>query len=489
MQKSLDYLSMRRYIYRPVHTPFFPSFRAGLAPMRRRVQALRQQSLCKLELLLQPLLPPGLLSQADHGPNSRERIFSFRRTFFGFLHQVLNPNCPCRQIVLQIQALFAFHEQLLVDAGTSAYCQARKRLPLDILTRLRVASAAAADKKSDLWQGLQPKLIDGTTVSMPDTAKNQRAYPQPRSQKPGCGFPLMKLLCVFSLASGALLACARGNKHQSELRLLKGLLDYFKRGDLVVADRGFCSYVVLALLLLRGVSSVFRLHHSRPCDLRRGKRLGKNDRLFSWRKPPQKPAWLPQCWWKSISKHMTVRVIRFRLYSPGFRTESVTLLTTLLDPSQYSAQAIAQLYGRRWKIELWFRDIKTSMGMEVLRCKSPQMIHKELEMFFIAYNLIRFLMVQACASNDASLDRTSFKAAVDAVREFSIIISQAHSKKKQRRLIALLLEAIARNEVPERPGRVEPRAIKRRPKPYDRLNRPRKLMKEIPHRNNYRKAS
>ncbi len=228
-----------------MQTPFFPPWRARLAPLGQRVQHLRQQSLCHLELLLGPLLPPGLLSQAEDGANSRDRVYSVRRTFFGFLYQVLNPDCSCREIVRQIQALFALHDHGRVDEGTSAYCQARKRLPLDTLQRLRVAVAAAGEKAAQRWHGLRPKVIDGTTVSLPDTRKNQWAYPQSRSQKPGCGFPLMKLVGVFSLATGVLLDYAKGNKHQHELRLLRGLLDQFKPGDLAVADRGFCSYGVV----------------------------------------------------------------------------------------------------------------------------------------------------------------------------------------------------------------------------------------------------
>src|SRR6266404_8802649 len=436
-----------------MHTPLFPAFRPRLAALGHRVQHLRQQSLCQLELLLGPFLPPGLLSQADEGPNSRERIFSVRRTFFGFLYQVLKPDCPCREIVRQIQALFTLHDQGRVDEGNSAYCQARKRLPLDTLCRLRVAISAAGEKTAQLWHDLRPKVIDSTTVSLPDTLKNQRAYPQSRSQKPGCGFPLMRLTGVFSLATGMLLDYAKGNKHQHELRLLWRLFDQFRPGDLVVADRGFCSYVLLALLLRRTVASLFRLHRRRPADLRKGKRLAKDDRLFTWLKPPQKPRWLPQSWWKKIPAELTVRIIRFDLSCPGYGPESVTLVTTLLDPQKYPAQDIAQLYTRRWKIELWFRDIKTSMGMEVLRCKSPQMLHKELEMFFIAYNLIRCLMVQAGAINDRALDRMSFKGTVDSARQFSLAIAQARSKKKQNQLIVELLEVIARDQVPDRPGR------------------------------------
>src|SRR6266481_273497 len=263
----------------------------------------------------------------------------------------------------------------------------------------------------------------------------------------------------------------------------------FKPGDLAVADRGFCNYVLLALLRVRGILSVFRLHQRRGADLRKGIRLGKNDRLFTWLKSRQRPPWLPQSWWKKIQTQLTVRVIRFNLSRPGYRPESVTLVTTLLDPKKYPAQDIAQLYARRWKIELWFRDIKTSMGMEVLRCQSTQMLHKELEMFFIAYNFIRCLMVEAAISNDVALDRMSFKGTVDSVRQFSLAIAQARSKKKQGQLITQLLEAIARDEVPDRFGRREPRAVKRRPKAFPLLNKPRHQFNEIVHRNRYWKSN
>jgi hypothetical protein len=438
-----------------------------------------------LERLLHPFLPPGLLSQAEEGPNSRERIFSVRRTFFGFLYQVLKPNTPCREIVRQIQALFALHDQNAVDESNSAYCQARKRLPLDTLCRVRVAVAAVGEKSAPLWHDLRPKVIDSTTLSLPDTVKNQRAYPQSRSQKPGCGFPLMRVTAVFSLATGLLLDYARGNKHQSELRLLWRLLDQFKPGDLALGDRGFCSYVLLALLLRRGVHSVFRLHQARPADLRQGQRLGKNDRLFTWLKPPQRPRWLPQSWWHKIPAQLTIRVLRCKLSSPGYRPDSVTLATTLVDAQKYPAQDMALLYARRWNIELWFRDIKTAMGMEVLRCKSPAMVHKELEMFLIAYNLIRALIVQAGLCNDVPLQRMSFKGTVDSVRQFSAAISQARSRKMQNRLICRLLEIIALDQVPERPDRREPRAVKRRPKAHRLLNQPRRKFKEITHRNRY----
>jgi hypothetical protein len=472
-----------------MHTPFFPAWRPRLSALGRRVQHLRQHSLCHLDHLFGPWLPPGLLAQADEGANSRDRIYNVRRTFFGFLYQVLNPDCPCREVVRQIQALLALGAAWGVDAGSSAWCQARARLPWDILPRLRCAVAARAEQTAGLWRGLRVKVIDGTSTSLPDTTKNQHAYPQPGSQKPGCGFPVLKLVGVFSLATGVLLDYAKGNKHHHELNLLQKLMDQFKTGDLVLGDRGFNAYTLLALLLWRGAQSLFRLHQSRPADLRKGKRLGKNDRLMVWRKPQlwQRPRYLSQAIWKRIPQELTVRVVRFSLAVPGFRSQSVTLVTTLLDPVAYPAEALARLYARRWQIELWFRDLKTSMGMEVLRCKSPKMVHKELEMSFIAYNLIRLLMVQAGAIHQMPVERLSFKGTVDALRQFSLALAQARSGKQRKALTTRLLEVIAGDPVPERPGRREPRAVKRRPKPYQLLNRPRHQMQELQHRSTYRK--
>src|SRR6266436_437575 len=470
-----------------MHTPFFPQFRARFAASGKRVHSLRQQSLHYLDLLFGPFLPSWLLSQSDEGPNSREQIYSVRRTFFGFLYQVLNPDCPCREIVRQIQSLFALLSQRQVSEATGAYCLARARLPLDILARLRCAVAAHAQKSAQLWKGFGVKVIDGTGISMPDTPKNQRAYPQSREQKPGCGFPVMKVVGVFSLATGALLDYAKGNKHQHELSLLHRLLDQFKPGDLALADRGFSCYTLLALLWAKKVPALFRLHHARGRDLRKGKRLGKNDRLVVWRKPSnwERRRYLPLALWRGIATELPVRILRFSLRRAGYRSRSVTLVTTLIDPQIYPAEELALLYAKRWQIELWFRDIKTSMGMEVLRCQTPKMIHKELEMFFIAYNLIRCLMLRASQEYEADIQRLSFKGTVDSVRQVSVAIDQARSGKKQKQLIDKLLQTIAADSVPERPGRREPRAVKRRPKPCAWLTRPRHKFKDSQHRNRY----
>jgi Transposase DDE domain len=476
-----------------MRTPFFPHWRARLAACGRRAHPLRQKPLPHLEKLFSPLLPPGLLAQADEGRNSRDRIYCVRCTFWAFLWQVLNPGASCRQAVRQIQALFCLASSAPVNEGTSAYCQARARLPLPTLQRARQAAAEHAEKllpeKLRRWRGWRPKVLDGTTVSLPDTPKNQAAYPQSASQKPGCGFPLLRLVGLFSLSSGALLGYAKGNKHLAELPLLFRLRQLFEPGDLLVADRGYASYVVLALLELLGVACIFRLHQARPHDLRRGIRLGKKDRLWVWQKPPQKPRYLPKSLWRRVPKELVVRVLQVQLCVPGFRTQSVTLVTTLSDPKAYPASELAQLYLRRWRIELWWRHLKTSLGMEVLRCQTPAMVQKELEMYLTGYNFIRCLIAEAAALYDQPVEQISFKGSVDALRQYSPLIAQARARKTRHRLIGKLLQTLALDLVPERPQRREPRAIKRRPKPYPLLTESRRRFREIPHRSSYRTHS
>lgn len=468
-------------------TPFFPEWAARLSSMGRRLQNIRQQSLHQLDALFGPLLPSGLFAKAASGANSRDCIYTLRRTFYGFLYQVLNPGTPCREIVRQIQALLALHGLRRVDGHSGAWCLARKRLPLELLQRARHAATQCAQKREGLWRGFSVKVIDGTCISLPDTPANQRAYPQPGGQAPGCGFPSLKLVGVFSLATGALLDFAKGNKHQHETRIFRALLNAFGPGDLALADRGFASYANMAMLLAAKVPSVFRLHQSRPGDMRKGKALGKNDRLQVWKRPPQKPAGFPARLWKTLPEELSVRVLRYTVPQKGWRCRRLWLMTTLLDAQAYPAAELAGLYARRWQIELWLRDIKTTMGMEVLRTQCPEMVHRELEMFLLAYNLIRCLMAQAAARHDVALERVSFKGSVDACRQFSAAIAQARSQKRQKLLLDELLLAIARDPVPERPGRREPRAVKRRPKPYALLNRRRRNFREIPHRNGYRK--
>ena len=322
---------------------------------------------------------------------------------------------------------------------------------------------------------------------MPDTPENQARYPQSSTQKAGCGFPAMHIVALFSLSGGLLLDMAKGTLRVHERTLFSRLWHLLEAGDVLLADRGFCAYGDFYLLMQRGIDSVMRNHQRRTVGLRQIKRFGKGDRLVHWFK--MKPC--PKGWskedWKAVPNTMPVREITVMIEESGFRTKKIVIATTLLDPKQYPKQAFAELYQRRWRVELYFRDIKTAMGMDILRCKTPDMVEKELYMHFIAYNLIRGLMLNAACSHTVSPDRLSFKGTAATARQWAPLIAMARDKEHHREMIQALLEAIARDPVPLRPNRIEPRAVKRRPKNYQRLTKPRRSFVESPHRNNYTK--
>ena len=353
------------------------------------------------------------------------------------------------------------------------------------------ATAQAADRRAGLGgqlQGRPVKAVDGSTTQLADTAKNQKRYPQPSTQKRGCGFPVMKLAVLFSLTSGAILNVLVGSLHAHDLRLLRGLWDQLKKGDILLGDRAYGEYTTLAGLPQQGVDVVARLHQRRKVDFRKARRLGKNDGLFVWTKGYQQSPILSATEWALLPAQITVRIIRFTAAIRGFRSRRITLVTTLLDPKLFPAQDLTGLYARRWRLELCLRDLKTTMGMEQLRCKTPDMAEKELLAYLVAHNLIRCVMAEAVARYAVDLERVSFRGSVDALRQYSDAIARAPNRKMRRQLWEDLLLNLARDLVRYRPNRLEPRAVKRRPKPYPLLNRPRHSFKEIPHRNNYWKG-
>ena len=473
-------------------TPYFPTFRSRLAARgRRTVHAVRQATLAQLQEHLRDFLPAPLLSAEEEGPNSRDRVFSLRLTFECFIWQLLKPKTSCREVVRQVQALFRLHGRGEVDEGDSAYVQARQRLPRERLEKALSATALAADRRAGpggQLQGRPLKVVDGSTTQLADTVENQERYPQPAAQKPGCGFPVLKFVALFSLTSGALLNVLLGSLHHHDLRLLRGLWEQLKKGDIILGDRAFGEYTTLAGLPQQGVDVVARLHHRRKVDFRKAKRLGKNDGLFVWRKGAQQSEILSADEWALLPAQITVRIIRFSATIRGFRSRRITLVTTLLDPKLFPAQDLVGLYARRWRLELCLRDLKTTMGMEQLRCKTPDMAEKELLAYLVAHNLIRCLIAEAVARYPVDLERVSFKGSVDALRQYSDAIAKARNPKMRRQLWEDLLLNLTRDLVRSRPNRSEPRAIKRRPKPYPLLNQPRRRFKEIPHRNRYWKG-
>ena len=470
-----------------MHTPYFPTFRSRLAALgRRTAHHLRQATLAQLEEHLRDFLPAPLLSAEDQGPNSRDRIFSLRLTFECFLWQLLKPKTSCREVVRQVQTLFRLRGRGHVDEGDSAYIQARLRLPKERLEKALTATAQAAERRAGpggQLHGRPVKVVDASTTQLADTRKNQKRYPQPSAQKPGCGFPVMKFVALFSLASGAILNVVVGSLHHHDLRLLRALWDQFKKGDILLGDRAYGDYTTLATAPQQGLDVVARLHACRKVDFRQARRLGKNDGLFLWTKGYEPSHILSATEWGLLPAQITVRIIRFTATIRGFRSRRITLVTTLLDPSDYPAQDLISLYARRWRLELCLRDLKTTLGMEQLRCKSPDMAEKELLAYLVAHNLIRCLIAEAVARYPVDLERVSFKGSVDALRQYSDAIAKARNPKMRRQLWEDLLLNLARDLVRYRPNRQEPRAIKRRPKPFPLLNQPRHRFVEISHRN------
>jgi hypothetical protein len=431
-------------------------------------------------------LPKGALAATASGAHSRRRLFSLENTFWVFLWQVLRPANACREAVRQFQAWWRALGHPRASASTAAYCQARARLALATLQNLGVALATKLQRNvrhAELWLGRRVTLLDGTGLSMPDTPQNQARWPQWGNQAPGCGFPVLRLGTLFCLASGALLRYAVGNKHQPENHLVRELCAALAESDIVLADRGFCSFGLLAVLQARKVDVVVRLHQLRRQDFRRGRRLGPDDRVMTWQRPDARAndPWQPEH--PALPAILQVRLVRYRVAVPGFRTRRITLATTLLDAQRFPASALAELYRRRWEIETHYREFKITTGADVLRCRTPKMIEKELAMHVIGYNLVRSVMQESAHRHHVALRTLSFKGALDTLRQFAAVIQTAHPRPKwQRQLYQQLLELIAQDLLPARPNRHEPRALKRRPKDYPRLTTPRRLM-HIPRRN------
>jgi hypothetical protein len=450
----------------------------------------RLDSLQELYELFGHLLPERLLAPSEQGVGSRQRLYSTQVTFWAFAAQILSPGTACREIVRRVEAWWQEQggEPPAEGGSTSAYCQARARLDPAALELIRGELCWSLERnvlQAERGLAARPvKLVDGTCLSLPDTAANQALWPQPKGQQPGCGFPVLKLVGLFSLGSGALLAAQSGNLHMHESTLFRRLWDQLRAGDIVLADRAFCSYAALAALQgQRGVDSVVRLHQKRPADFRTGQALGPDDRLVTWAKPAKGPEAWSAAEFAALPERLTLRMIRLRVNVPGFRTQSVVLVTTLLDPVAYPAEALRALYGQRWQVEGHFAQIKTSLGMDALRCKSPELIEREVLMHQIAYNLVRSLMQRAAHSHQVALTRLSFKGSLDTLRHWSVLIAAAgRTPRRQQTLIAQMLALIAADPVPARPGRSEPRAKKRRGKNYQLLTKPRHEMKPTPHR-------
>ena len=397
-------------------------------------------------------------------PEHRERLYPPTVALSMFMRQVLEADGSCQKAVNGWAAQRAADGLSPCSVRTGGYCRARQRLPLEMLSTLTRETGRLLSEKALaqwLWRGRSVKLVDGTGISMPDTPENQERYPQPSTQALGVGFPLARLVMVICLATGAALDAAIGphsGKGTGELGLVRSLLEGFSPGDVMLADALYCNYFLIATLAGAGVDVLFEQNGSRITDFRRGQSLGTRDHIVHWPKPAARPEWMTPEQYAHFPDELTVREVK---------VAHQVLVTTLLDHRKVSKGDLSALYARRWNVELDLRNLKTTTGMDVLSCQTPQMNEKQLWVHLLAYNVIRLLMAQAACNAGIDPRELSFKHTVQLWTEW---VSRGLSATKDcGRLFAL----IAQCRVGSRPGRIEPRIRKRRPKPYPWLKVPR----------------
>lgn len=400
-------------------------------------------------------------------------------TVWVFLSQCLSSDHSCRDAVARLIAWRLAQGLAPCSAETGAYCTARGDLPEEALHELvRDTGKQVEDESPEswLWHGRKVRVVDGSTITMPDTAENQAAYPQQKTQKPGCGFPIARILVVFSLAVGTVLEATMGKyqgKQTGENSLFRRLYDALAEGDIILADRYFSGWSDIALPLQRGIDVVVRKHQKRRTDFRTGRRLGKDDHLIVWSRP-ERPKWMSTDQYATLPAELTLREVRICVAQKGFRTKSLVVVTTLLDAEEYPPEEIALLYRRRWEAELHLRSLKTVLQMDHLRCKTPERVRNEFYTHLLGYNLIRGVMAAAAFQSRKSPWQISFKGTLQTLDQFlPILLSTVSSEAWCEALLA----AVATHIVGNRPDRFEPRLVKRRPKPYKHLREPRRNYK------------
>lgn len=415
----------------------------------------------------------------------RHGVYTTAIMVWSFLSQVLRDGkeASCQAAVARV---VSYCEQTDIDSPTSDtgdYCRARAKLSEAALHDLSCEVAGELEDAADtswLWKGKHAKLIDGFTFTMPDTPKNQVEYPQPKAQKPGVGQPIARAVAILSFATACVIDVAMGpysGKETGESALLRQMLKSLGEGDIVVMDRYYCSFMMIALLFSQGTHVCARKHHLRHSDFRRGKRLGKYDHMIVWTRP-ERPKWMDRATYAQIPEQLELREIRYNIVVPGRRTKTIDVITTLTDPKEYGKEEIAELYGFRWNCELDIRSIKESLNLGHVRCKSPEMVRRELWTTLLGYNLIRTTAGAAAFIHKKQPRQISFTSTCQYLLASWMLMScglveQAKVKDYCRKL----LEQIAECEVANRPGRLEPRVVKRRPKPYKLMQKPRNQLR------------
>lgn len=444
--------------------------------------------------LSQPGLPFANLLSAER----IERIFARHGNLFGigqiystaimvwsFLSQVLRDGkeASCQAAVARVAADCQSRQVAVPTADTGDYCRARSKLSVHALRDLTVELAAELEEQAEakwLWKGRHAKLVDGFTFTMPDTPANQALYPAPKSQKKGVGLPIARVAVILSLATACALdleIAPYAGKETGETALLRQLLESFAAGDIAVMDRYYCSFMMIALLLGHEVQVCARLHSRRHVDFRRGRRLGKYDHLIIWTKPPR-PTWMDEATYNTIPPTIEMREIRYQVCKPGYRSTELTIATTLTDATLYSKKDIAELYGFRWNSELDIRSVKQTLNLAHVRCKSADMVHKEIWTTMLGYNLIRTTTAAAALLHNKQPRQISFTGACQYVLSSWMLLSNDYiDATRSEASCRMLLKHIASCEVANRPGRIEPRVLKRRRHGYKLMQEPRSILR------------
>ena len=404
-------------------------------------------------------------------------VFTPAVTLWAFLSQILykDEQRSCLAAVTRVIVLLVGLGRAACALNNGPYCRARARLSPSVIKRLVTNVAHGSEREIPdpwLWHGRHVKLVDGTTVSMPDTSANQEQFPQPSSQEPGLGFPMVRMVVLISLATAMVCGMAMGRyagKQTGETALLRKLFDQLDSGDIVLTDRYYCSYFMIAMLMQLGVDVVARLHQSRQADYPKGQRLGKGDYRVQWQRP-DKPEWMDQATYESMPQTITLRQLEVKVHQDGFRVKSLIVVTTLIDAKEYTHEEIAELYHQRWLVELDIRTIKATLDMDVLRCKTPHMVGNEVWTCLLAYNLIRRSMLQAAVQSDLSPRQLSFTRAMQTIAASWMSLP---NNDQLAMIIEVQLHGLTQQLIGNRPNRVEPRAVKRRPKPQKLLTQPR----------------
>jgi len=413
----------------------------------------------------------ALFGQAD--------VFSTQIVLWAFLAQTLRDGkgVACAAAVADIATYMLQTGQQPPCGDTGDYCRARAKLSPTALQRLTRESAGQIEAEVPpgwLWKGLHAKLVDGFTFTLPDTPENQQAFPQISAQRPGVGLPIARVCAVLSLATACVCDLAIGpyeGKETGENALLRTLLDTFDANDVVVFDRYYGSFMMLALLQQRGLHVCVRLHPRRHSDFRRGRRLGPGDHLVTWTRP-KRPAWMAPEQYETIPETLTLREVKFQVTVPGRRTETITIVTTLTDPNAYTREDLAELYGFRWHVELDIRQIKQTLHLDHVRCKTPAMVQRELWVTVLAYNLIRKVIATSAAVHHKRPRQLGFTLACQSLLASWMVLATGACRDR-RALYTLTLAHIAAHQVANRPGRIEPRVLKRRRHRYPLMQRPR----------------